>query len=190
MVDFSIKNLEHSRRSNMRKIKFISLGLVVLIFFSVLAGCSCNKYNAVMYSQSKEWILQSFLDENRVRGVFYVDPDAIVGPDGPQGYTDKTSPSERIFIIDNQDTFNDIFKENTLTVDFEKEIVYLYIFNDCSPRKYFIKNIKIEGEQLYIYYRLERRYDGRRDSVEPYQRCLTVVMEKTDTVSVEFIEKD
>ena len=48
----------------MAKSKFISLGLVLIMIFSLLTGCSTNKYNAVLYSNANEWIDETFLKDN------------------------------------------------------------------------------------------------------------------------------
>lgn len=174
----------------MAKTKFISLGLVVVMFFCLLTGCSGIKYNAVMYSTSEDWILTSFLEDNKVKGVYYKNPDYIESDDtsGDEYYYDETSPEYRTFIVDDQDTYNTIFKENSLTVDFDKEIVYLYIFADIYPsRNYVIDNILLEEEQVSIYYKLEK--DNKKDATAPYQRCLIVVMEKTNTSNVKFVKQ-
>ena len=174
----------------MTKTKFIALGLVMVTFFCFLTSCSTIRYNAVMYSKSEEWILTSFLEDNKVRGAYYKNPDYTGNPYGSveKYYYDETSPGNRTFIIDNKDTYDTIFKANTLSVDFDKEVIYLYIFPDVSPsRKYFIDNILLEGEQLSIYYKLEK--SEKMDATMPYQRCLIVVMKKTDASNVKFIKQ-
>lgn len=143
-----------------------------------------------MYSTSEDWILTSFLEDNKVKGVYYKNPDYIESDDtsGDEYYYDETSPEYRTFIVDDQDTYNTIFKENSLTVDFDKEIVYLYIFADIYPsRNYVIDNILLEEEQVSIYYKLEK--DNKKDATAPYQRCLIVVMEKTNTSNVKFVKQ-
>ena len=175
----------------MKKTKFIALGLVAVTFFCLLTSCSTIRYNAVMYSKSKNWIDESFLENNKVRGAFYKNPDYtenIYDDTVEKYYRDETSPRDRTFIIDNQDTYDTIFKANTLSVDFDKEVIYLYIFADMySARKYFISNISLEDEQVNIYYKLEK--ETTTDGSAPGQRCLIVVMKKTNTSSVKFIKQ-
>ena len=174
----------------MIKTKLISLGLGVLMFFCLLTGCSSVKYNAVMYSTSEDWILTSFLEDNKVKGAYYKNPDydESTNASNDEYYYDETSPEYRTFIIDSQDTYNTIFGDNPLTVNFDKDIVYLHIFADTYPsRNYVIDNILIEEKQVNIYYKLEK--NNKNDATAPYQRCLIVVMEKTDTSKVEFIKQ-
>ena len=56
---------------------FIVVTLLVFVLCIALVGCQpngivnyqqySNKYNAVMYSTSKDWILTSFLEDNKVK---------------------------------------------------------------------------------------------------------------------------
>ena len=184
MNDFSICKLKL-----LIKPYFISICLIFIIIICPLSSCSKNKYKAIMYSQSSDWILSSFLEENKVRGAEYLNPlynefdyaiDAY--------YYDETSPDDRTFIIDNIDTYNTIFNENMLTIDFDKQIIYLYTFASTSPRDYLIDKISIKEEQLNIYYKLKK--SNMKDATGPHQRCLIVIMDKTNTSSVKFIEKN
>lgn len=174
----------------MTKRKLITLGLAVFMIFAMLTGCSVNKYNAMMYSQSNDWVLQSFLEDNKVRGAYYENKDYVEDESGLNNryYEDTISPENRTFIIDNQDSYDAVFKKNTLTIDFEKENVYLYVFADSNPyRKYYIKKIVSDNDELSVYYKLE--YKNKADTTMPYQRCLIVVMEKTNVSSVKFIKQ-
>ena len=185
----------------MKKTRVIILSLIVLFAVcATLVGCQpngivnyqqySNKYNAVMYSTSKDWILTSFLEDNKVKGAYYKNPDYIESENDSvdKYYYDETSPKHRTFIVDNQDTYNTIFKENALRVDFNKEIVYLYIFADIYPsRKYYIDNILLEEEQVNIYYKVEK--NNKNDASAPGQRCLIVVMKKTNTSNVKFVKQ-
>ncbi len=167
--------------------------LILFIFACVLCffiiGCK-NTYGAVMYSQSTEWIKESFLKDNRVYGAFYknenYDPNSENSE--PKYVRDTISPKNRTFIIDNLDEFNNIFKPDTLELDFDKESIYLYIFSDVyGSRIYSIDNISLNDEKVCISYKLEDKNIG--DATMPYQRCLIVVMQKNSAKEAEFIEK-
>lgn len=176
----------------MKKLNIMALGLILLIAFSVFAGCSVKKYNAEMYSKSKDWVKTSFLEDKKVRGAYYPNPDYVEGSDNPteKYYYDEVSPKNRTFIIDNQETYDMIFNENALAVDFEKEIVYLFIFADVSPsRYYYIDRISLEEDKVVIYYKLEKKYPPVGDATAPFQRCLIVKMKKLNLSNVEFIEQ-
>jgi hypothetical protein len=183
MSDFIICKL-----SRLIKPYFISVCLIFIIIICILASCSKNKYNAIMYSQSSDWIQSSFLEENKVRGAEYENPLYTDDYAHDAYYYDETSPDDRIFIIDNIDTYNTIFNENMLTIDFDKQIIYLYTFASTSNRDYLIDKISIKEEQLNIYYKLKK--SNMKDATNPHQRCLIVVMDRTNTSSVKFIEKN
>ena len=174
----------------MRKSKLTAFLLVLVIFVCFFTSCSYSKYNAVMYSMSEEWILTSFLEDNKVRGAYYKNPDYGDGADdsGDEYYYDETSPQYRVFIINDQDTYNAIFKEDALTVDFDKETVYLYIFADVHPnREYYICDISLEKEKVNIYFKLE--HSNKKGATAPYQRSLIVKMDKNNASTVEFIKQ-
>ncbi len=173
----------------MKIARVIVLVLGGIMFFSFFTGCSNNKYDAEMYSASEEWILTSFLAENKVKGAYYKNPDYVEGFDdtSEEYYYDETSPENRTFIIKDQETYNTIFRQNALTVDFDEEMVYLYVFADIYPnRTYYIEKISLE-EKVYIYFRLEK--NNKKDASAPYQRCLIVKMVKNDISNVEFIKQ-
>lgn len=173
----------------MKKTKWIALFMVMFMFLCFLTGCSALKYSATMYSKSESWVLPSFLEENHVKA-FYKNPNYDATAENPRDeyYYDESAPSNRTFIIDNQEDYSAIYGKGTLDVDFEKQVVYLYIFSDIYPgRKYYIDDIKIKNEQLNIYYKLEECKET--GSTAPFQRCFTVIMQKTDTTSVAFIKR-
>ena len=98
---------------------------------------------------------------------------------------DTESPSSRTFIISNKDEFNRIFSKTQIDVDFEKEIVILYIFSDMNPnRNYNLKEIKRQNTNLTVQIELEKSEID--DSTMLYQRCLVLKMRKVDIDCVEF----
>lgn len=162
-------------------ILLISLTCVFLVFdVQVL-------YNAKLYSHSEDLLLPEFLDANKVRGAYYLNPD--YDPDDENSdeyYRDKESPKNRMFVIEEEDTFKKIFKENSLDVNWDKEMVILYIFSDDSPRDYKLKSISVSNDKIQVHYKFKGN-GWRKDSSAPYQRCLALTMKKQDVQNVEFI---
>ena len=79
------------------------------------------------------------------------------------------------------------FAGDELGVNFDKEMVLIYIFADIYPnRNYIINNILKEGEKVKIYLELEK--NNKKDATAPYQRVLIVKMEKLDISEAEFIK--
>lgn len=171
--------------------KKIIIIMVLLMALSSFTGCSNSKYNAQIYSTTNDWVSTSFLENNKVGGVCYENPNYVEGVDDPASkyYCDESSPVSRTFIITDQETFDSIFQRDKVEVDFSKDVVYLYIFADTSPsnREYIIDDISVENQKTTIYFKLNK--NDKKDGVSPYQRCLIVIMDITDTSDVEFVKQ-
>lgn len=170
--------------------KIIFIAICMLLCLSVLSGCSV-KYNAVMYSKVEEWVDEDFLKENRVKA-YYLNDDYVEGDDSddaPEKYIyDENSPRSRSFIITEENEFKSIFTDCPIPVDFDKEMVLLYIFGDIYPnREYYLKKTSLDNKTLNIYYKLEST--NKKDATAPYQRCMMVKLDKLDITEVNFIEK-
>lgn len=171
----------------MTKAKFLSLILALLTIFSLFMGCSNNnKYNAVLYSNATEWIDETFLNDNRVKA-YYLNENYIDSQSNPN---DKyiygtTSPSSRVFTVSDEVEYNRIFSNSPLNINFEHEMVILYIFSDVYPaREYRLKKIEVNGEVLTVKTELEQK--NVDDATMPYQRCIVVKMNKVEINEVKF----
>lgn len=168
--------------------KIILSGIFIILSLCLTFVCGCNKYNAVLYSHAEKWISEDFLEKNRVKA-YYPNKDYIEGESDPweEILYDKESPDSRTFVITNQYEFAKIFTKYDSTVDFNRQIVILYIFGDVYPaRDYFFNKLTLKEQSLKIYYRLENRKGD--DATMPYQRCLMVKLDKLDIVAVNFEE--
>lgn len=158
----------------------------MLTIFSLLIGCSNNRYNAVLYSNATEWIDKTFLNDNKVKA-YYFNENYIDGQSDPNDkyIYDEASPSSRVFIIDDESEYNRIFSNFPLNIDFEHEMVILYIFSDVYPaREYKLKKIEVNGEVLTVKTELEQK--NVDDVAIPYQRCIVVKMNKVEINEVRF----
>ena len=175
----------------MKKRKIIAALLSLFIIFSTLTGCSYTqiKYKAKMYSQVQDWILPSFWDEHKICGLRYENPDYVEGVDDytEKYYYDQVSPNFWTFIIEDQETFDSIFKENTLEVDFDNEMVLLHICRGSS-KEYIIDKIGVEAQKACVYYKSKLRFTLGATGIAPSRRCLIVKMSKMDITNVDFIE--
>ncbi|MBE7088229.1 MAG: hypothetical protein E7370_01710 [Clostridiales bacterium] len=145
-----------------------------------------NKYNAILYSKANDLIMPTFLKENKVCGAYYLNPNYDENPDYEEQYIqDNQAPKSRTIIID-EDNINSIFKEDSLTVDFEREICILYIFSDVSPREYNLIEADVVNSVLTVKVKLEQKEEN--DASMPYQRCFVLKMNKTEFESIKFLE--
>ncbi|MCM1131813.1 MAG: hypothetical protein NC310_08870 [Roseburia sp.] len=82
----------------------------------------------------------------------------------------------------------EFFSKYEEEINFEKEMVLLYIFPDVYPnRKYSIKTIHIDNQNLTIYFKLQA--GDKKDATAPYQRCLMVKMKQMEIEEVHFVEQ-
>ncbi len=177
--------------------KIISFGMALLLLAMVFAGCSVQRYDAEIYSYVNDWLDPAFLENNKVSSSRFENPDYNEDEaennayyDVPKYLSDSTAPQTRMLIFTDQESMNAAFAENEIEVDFEEEMLLIYMFADMSPpsRTYEIKKIAVEKEVLNIHYRLVPRTDNKKDIVGPYARCIAVKMEKVDVSTVNFIE--
>ena len=170
--------------------KLICAAIVILLCLSVLSGCYV-KYNAVMYSRVEKWIDEDFLRENRVKAYYLNDEydEDDDSDDAPEKYIyDENSPRSRSFIITEEAEFKSIFTDCPISVDFDKEMVLLYIFGNIYPyREYYLKKTSLEDKTLNIYVKLENK--NVCDTTMPFQRCMMVKLDKLDITEVNFIKK-
>lgn len=165
----------------LKKLTCVILALTTL--FCIFSGCNdevaTKKFNAVLYSKAKTWIDEDFLKENKVYGMRYPN-------ENDEYIQDTTSPKSRTFIITQEEEFKSIFTNYTSAVNFDKQMVVLYIFCDISPRVYILKDVNINKQNLTLYCQLKQ--SDKKDAVEPYQRCFMVVLDKNNIDTAKFIE--
>lgn len=180
--------------------KFIALSVALLMLIPLLSGCSKWRYGAKMYSDpgSNALVRPEFIDQNRIYKGEYRNPDYYgegLETDDEKDLNnyeylpDTTSPESRTFIITDRETFDSIYVENALEVNFDKQMVILYLHLKHSGRLiYFIDKIEVDDERVAtIYYKKKSDNSGKKGGVLRRQRCTTVVMKKIDVTSVEFV---
>lgn len=154
-----------------------------------IAGCG-SKYNATLISNADDIINPNFLEQNRVSGAFYPNPDYEEGVDSPdERYIfDESSPGSRTFIITEKSQFDDIFDEDKFSIDLTDKMAILYIFADVyGTRDYKLSDIEKTGDGLEICCSLE--YSAADDATMPFMRCFVVTLDKTDISEVTFINQ-
>ena len=158
----------------MAKAKFIKIGLVLLLIFSLLPGCSNVKYDAQLFDSASAWIKEDFINDN------------------PVGYSENGSyPTERVFVVKNQEEYDEIFIESVddFDVDFGTQMLVVYTFETIYHRNNNLVSSDINGDVLNITYEMEKKL-GVGDASEPYQRWFVVRLDKLDVGSVVFVEKE
>lgn len=162
--------------------KRIGLGGALIMILGLIGGCGkANTYHSVMYSDAKAWMKESFLVENLTRGAYYND----------EFLDDNVYPQAITALIKSQQEFDIAFMEFPTVLDFDNEMLCLYIFTCVyMARPYEISKISLEEKLLTIKVKsIPPKIGAIGDASIPLQRCLVVKMDKLDVSTVEFSEK-
>lgn len=173
----------------MNKIKLLKLGMVLMMsgIYIGISGCTKNKYDAVLYSYVNDWIDEDFLMDNRVKA-YYPNENYVEGDSFPweKFIYDEQSPTIRTFIITNEIEFKNIFSKREITINFNTEMVILYVFADVYPnRNYELEKIELNDGVLIIKTELGEKSDVD-DASSPFQRCFMIKMKKMKIKEVIF----
>ena len=172
-----------------KKIVLCVIGAILLVV-GISYWWILGQYNATMYSKANEWIKQEFIYNNAVCDVTYINKD--YNPDVDEWtekyYSVEDAPKIRTYIIKDEKAFNEIFIENSIDVNFEKEMVILFMKRDVCPRDCYLLSISNDYNGKLTFKNVHEFYIGGGDTVMPYPRCIAVKMKKMDITSVEFID--
>lgn len=168
--------------------KKITIGMIFILCLSFLIGCSTNPYNAEVKNDIKSFMNDEFLNNNRVRGAYYLNEDYVEGEsDVVDKYIyDDQSPETITLILSDEEGFNAVLIDYPDEIDFTSQMVILYIFPDVSSNDYKLDKVELSEMQLSIQLKLTNSHN--KDATMPYQRCLMVVMDTKEVSSVNFIK--
>ncbi len=155
---------------------------IILIMVFLLVACG-NKYNATIYSDTKALFNEDFLKENLTRSSHYFNDKGEITASADQSY-----PKFLTFIVTTQEEYDSKFIEFPPMVDFEKEMLLIYIFTAIKPNAYEIKKISLNNETLKIDFIAKRSggFKFRNDTTIPMQKWLIIKIKKMEIMSVEF----
>jgi len=180
------------------KLKRILMFGIILVLIAatllttVLLTYSPLRYRAKMYSYCNEWIDPTFLENNMIKSTRFNNPnyneDEGQSPENPKYFgAPDDAPSVRTFIITEKEAFDEIFTNSPITVNFDKEMIVLYMFGCVYPsgQNYTLKKIEVEGDTATVYFKLDKKpWDNRKNAVELWHRCMVVKMKKLDISTV------
>jgi len=169
-----------------------ALLLVLILGVTVSFQFFYIPYNAVIYSHAEDMLLEEFLDENKIGGAFYENPDYVESFDymGDRYIQYNDLPRNRTFIVKDKETFSEIFKKDAIEVDFESEMLLIYTFPDSSfSRECYISGINMNKKMLTVKYKKESVPLGFGSSHAPAQRWFVIKMDKLDIEDVKFIKE-
>ena len=178
------------KRNGNKLIRLCGIVICLSLLFP-FGGCGGDKYNAVLYDNVNEWMNKEFLKENKTYGACYLNENYNENEDdwNEQILIDKTSPQSRAFVTKEKEEFDKIFSSFPIEVNFEKEIILIYIFTTVYlSRPYKLNSINVQNQVVIIEYEMEKA-NGTTDTSMPGQRCFAVKMNKLEITAAEFTVK-
>ncbi len=158
----------------MPKSKFLSLWLAVIRTFGLLTGCSNIKYNAQLFDFAVNRIKEDFINDNLVDNL-----------------ENNKYPTERVFIVKNQEEYNKTFNKNVSNFDFnfDTQMLIVYTFVDIYHRNNSLVSLDVVEDVLTIAYKMEKK-SRVGDASKPYQRWFVVKLDMLSVDYVVFVEKE
>ena len=103
----------------MKKSRFIAVFLAMIAIVCSFAGCSDKqKYNVKMYNISSESIDEEFARENRISGSSF-----DYANESSEVHNSDELPPFRTFVIKDKQTYDCVFKDQPIVVNFDKEVI-------------------------------------------------------------------
>ena len=196
----------------MKIIKFTALAILLCIIFTAFTGCAyfdglfgkddagdatddnCHEdqekdnlatepsesvifWQAEFCGYANDSIIDEFAENNKLKGIYALnDPER------------ENAPKTLTFIVDDKETFDEIFADAPFEVDFEKEIIYAHKLVMYDARELVLKDISVEDDCVNIYYtgKFSSDIGDRAATCNPYQRWIVVKMRKTNSTNVNF----
>ena len=153
----------------MKKRKFLSACLALLILLQLFAGCS--RSYTYFWGDAKEWFNKDFRKNNIVD-------------------FESEFPTNRTIVIDTQEEYDRAFVPGLeLSVDFSKQMIAVYTFVDINRRENILTDVRVENGVLKLICEDIPPYSESvdyGDTCQPYQRWYVVILDKVDVHSVVF----
>lgn len=176
-------------------LKLAAFGIALICLFlctvSVLTACDeAKKYHAEFYDDVEEFMNDEFLKENRVGQAFYPAGDFS---EDQEYIKDETSPPTRTFIVTNKEAFARMFDEFPQKIDFNNQLMIVYMFVTTTPRSFEMTDLSLKGGVLRVGYKMKMSIGDYlhsiKDDVMAYRRCFALIMDKTEITTAEFEER-
>lgn len=165
-------------------IKKVASCLAIMLFgMGIVSGCGVG-YHAVEVDSDLVF-QENFLKENRVCAIYRNENYDPTDDESEEYVWDTTSPVDRTFMVRNEAELNEIFLDFP-EVDFEKEMVLIYIYASVYSRPRKIKSVVFQETNLTIQFQYNKGKFGHADASMPHQSVLIVKMDRLDVTNVKF----
>ena len=148
----------------------LSLGALLLLTMIplTLTGCLLNTYHARFDSEVE----------------YYLDFDYVESLEsfGTTGRGD-------VYLIDDESVFEKALPEYDSSVDFDKKIAILYVYDSSNPNKYYLRSIKLDDGVLTVEVFHTKIYlPWKNGLAQPSPRGFLLTIDRTSFDSVNFVD--
>lgn len=136
------------------------------------------------YDYANDWVGEEFMQENRVFFAQYPN-----GESEDDYFYELYEPRTKTFIATTEEEYHNLLPSDPIDVDFEKEMVILYISATAYPRKkrkHYLKKAELCEGVLTVTIEPEPMPEGTVDYGGTYPRCFALKMEKAEITEVIF----
>lgn len=132
----------------MKRAAFLSTLIVLCV--CVFVSCGNVKHEACCFEVGVEQIQESFVENNKINGGSYKNPNYDPSnSDSEEYYWHESDVNQIVKTIMSEEEYNNVFTERVCEVNFESEMLILTIFGS-SDSDFKIKDISTSNNNLYI----------------------------------------
>ena len=130
------------------------------------------------------YFTDNFWKENLIGGVAYNNENRnCEDPNDEEYITFDDLPIERVRIIRNKEECENTFL-NPIEIDFEKEIIIVYMFCSNYTRTVKVKNIRAVDKNLFVEYTMAKGKLGYKDASAPQRRFMVIKMDNPNVDTI------
>lgn len=159
------------------KLKIYFIIIIMFVFMFFLAGCAKAKYNVTIVDNDYTF-KQGILENYKTYGSFDEKNNNYIN--------DKSVPEEYTLVIKTQNELNEMFSVFP-NVNFEKEMVIVYIYTGIYNAKRKITDVEYEEKELSIEFDYKLKMGTGSASI-PMQRVLIIKMNLIDAYEIDIDE--
>ncbi len=169
----------------MKKVKLAALILLLSVTVSIFTGCTLDEdfikiFNKDFDENSNEDRLHI---ENESDAEMY-DYEVNYGMVLESLFEDEEK--NNIYVVADIDTYNEIFKEGILDVNFDEEIIYLHFYRRMHSGPHYLDEISIKDGVLHFYVKHIYKQAGGVSYKDKIFGYYAIRMKKTDVSDFEF----
>ncbi|MCH5164230.1 MAG: hypothetical protein J1F36_04360 [Clostridiales bacterium] len=161
----------------------VAASILVVVAVAIAAGVvvyETNKipYHAEIYNDIEDYMREEFIITHLTKEGFYTDKD------GNEYSGDVSDPTDIVYFISNEQQFSEVFLQFPVEVDFDSEMIVVYMFSAYTRREMVIESITLNEETLIMSVKSKERRGYIPDCTAPHQRYFAIKMDKVNVKEV------